>query len=164
MNLFRSSIPTLAVMALLTACGGGTPTDNGGGGGGGGAGGGGGGGGVDPRMILANPVFSTDIQLIFLRNCTAAGCHGLAMSGRLGLSNAAESYTNLVYVPSFNSSELGLNRVQPFDTLKSYLWLRLSGGTNTLRRMPQGASALDDVDLTNIMNWINNGAPNDLDL
>jgi len=110
-------------------------------------------------MILANPVFPTDIQLIFDRNCTAAGCHGLAMSGRLGLASAAQSFANLVNVPSFNSSELGLNRVQPFDTLKSYLWLRLSGGTNTLRRMPQGASPLDNIDLTNIMNWINNGAP-----
>ena len=161
MNLFRSSIPTLAVMALLTACGGGTPTDNGGGGGGGGAGGGG---GVDPRMILANPVFSTDIWVIFSRNCTAAGCHGLAKSGRLGLANPVESIEDLVNVPSFNSSELGLNRVQPFDAARSYLWLRLSGGTNTLRRMPQGASPLDDIDLTNIMNWINNGAPHDLDL
>ena len=113
-------------------------------------------------MILANPVFSTDIQVIFDRNCTAAGCHGSAMSGRLGLASAAESFADLVNVPSFNSSELGLDRVEPNDALKSYLWLRLSGGTNTLRQMPQGASPLDDIDLTNIMNWINNGAVNDL--
>jgi hypothetical protein len=115
-------------------------------------------------MILANPVFSTDIQEIFDRSCTAAGCHGSAKSGRLGLSNAAESFADLVNVPSFNSSQLGLKRVQPFDAVKSYLWLRLSSGTNTLRQMPQGRPPLDDIDLTNIMNWINNGAPHDPDL
>ena len=112
-------------------------------------------------MILANPVFSTDIQGIFDRNCTAAGCHGSSKSGRLGLANAAESFADLVNVPSVNSSQLGLDRVEPNDILNSYLWLRLSGGTNTLRQMPQGAAALDNIDLTNIMNWINNGAVND---
>ena len=111
-------------------------------------------------MILANPVFSTDIQGIFDRNCTLAGCHGSAMSGRLGLASAAESYANLVNVPSFNSADLGLDRVEPNDVLNSYLWLRLTGAT-VGRQMPQGANPLDNIDLTNIMNWINNGALND---
>ena len=156
MNPFRSIIPTLAVMALSVACGGGTPTDNGDDGGGGDDGG-------TNRVILANPSFSTDIQGIFVRNCTLSGCHGSAMSGRLGLASAAESFADLVNVPSFASANLGLDRVEPYDTVNSYLWLRLSGGT-VGRQMPQGADPLDDIDLTNIVNWINNGALNDQEL
>ena len=35
-------------------------------------------------------------------------------------------------------------------------------GGSVGRQMPQGAPPLDNIDLTNIVNWINNGAVNDL--
>lgn len=37
-------------------------------------------------------------------------------------------------------------------------------GGSVGRQMPQGAAPLDTIDLTDIMNWINNGAQSDLEL
>ncbi len=110
-------------------------------------------------MILPNPSFSTDIQEIFIRRgCTLAGCHGSAMSGGLGLASAAESFSELVNVQAIG--DRSLNRVQPGDFANSYLWLRVSD-PNDPRPMPQGDAPLDNIDLANIMNWINAGAVND---
>ncbi len=142
MTAVRSIASTLAVMALLSACGG-TPT------------------GGTNRVILANPSFATNIQEIFVRRgCTASNCHGSADSGGLGLASAAASYADLVNVPSVAASgPPGLDRVEPNDIDASYLWLKVSG-TDAGPRMPQDASPLDATDLGNIMNWINTGAPN----
>jgi len=144
MTSLRSIVPTLALMALLTACIG-TPTDEGG----------------TSRVILANPSFATNIQEIFgRRGCTAANCHGSALSGGLGLATAAASYLNLVNVAAVAvNGPPGLDRVKPNDIAASYLWLKVSG-TTAGTRMPQGAAALDATDLGNIQNWINTGAPN----
>ena len=155
MKFFRSSFFTLVVMALLTACGG-TPTDtdtdtdtntntntN-----------------TNPRVILTNPSFTTDIQEIFDRiGCATSDCHGGANRGGLGLASADASYANLVDIPAFavNNPSIGLDRVEPNDHLASYLWLKVSG-TTAGPQMPQGLPPLDQIDQTNIMNWINTGA------
>ena len=151
MAFFRSIVPTLAVMAFLTACGG-TPTDTGNGGNGGGSTG---------RVILTNPSFVMDIQEIFVRRgCTASNCHGSAMSGGLGLASAAASYADLVDVAATAvDGPPGLDRVEPNNTAASYLWLKVSGNSAGAR-MPQGAAVLDATDLGNIQNWINTGALN----
>ncbi len=143
MAFLRSIVPVLAVMALLTACGG-TPTDTGG-----------------DRVILTNPSFATDIQEIFVRRgCTASNCHGSAMSGGLGLASSAASYADLVDVAATAvDGPPGLDRVTANNTAASYLWLKVSGNTAG-SRMPQGAAALDATDLGNIENWINTGALN----
>jgi hypothetical protein len=143
MAFFRSIVPTLAVMALLTACGG-TPTGTG-----------------DDRVILTNPSFLTDIQEIFVRRgCTASNCHGSAMSGGLGLASAAASYADLVDVAATAvDGPSGLDRVTANNTAASYLWLKVSGSTAGAR-MPQGLAVLDATDLGNIENWINTGALN----
>ncbi len=140
MEFFRSIVPTLAVMALLTACGG-TPTDTG------------------NRVILTNPSFATDIQEIFVRRgCTASNCHGSAMSGGLGLASATASYADLVDVAATAvDGPSGLDRVTANNTAASYLWLKVSGNSAGTR-MPQGAAVLDATDLGNIENWINTGA------
>ena len=44
------------------------------------------------------------------------------------------------------------------NALNSYLVQRLDGSVGS--RMPIGGAALDNIDMTNIMNWINTGAPN----
>ena len=144
MTSLRSIVPTLALMALLTACIG-TPTDE----------------GETTRVILANPSYATNIQEIFgRRGCTAANCHGSALSGGLGLAAAAASYLNLVNVAAVAvDGPPGLDRVEPNDIAASYLWLKVSG-TTAGTRMPQGGAALDATDLGNIENWINTGAPN----
>jgi len=51
-------------------------------------------------------------------------------------------------------------RVIPSDAQNSYLVVKLEGRQSSGTRMPQGGSALDNVDLTNIRNWINQGAAN----
>ena len=147
MTPIRSNLVTLATVVLFAACGG-TPTDNGGGGGGGGT----------TPVILDNPSFETNIQEIFVRRgCTASNCHGTAMQGDLGLASASASYANLVNVAS--TGDPNLDRVEPNDIAASYLWLKVSG-TTAGDQMPQGGTPLNNVDQTNIMNWINTGAPN----
>jgi hypothetical protein len=45
------------------------------------------------------------------------------------------------------------------DAVNSYLVKKLEG-TGSGSRMPIGGSALGNIDLTNIKNWINTGAAN----
>ncbi len=148
MTNIRSKLFTLATVVLFAACGG-TPTDTGGDDNGGGG---------TTRMILTNPSFMTDIQEIFTRSgCTAGNCHGTSMSGGLGLATASESFGDLVNVAAVGNPSL--DRVEPNDIAASYLWLKISG-TTAGTRMPQGGAPLDNIDQTNIMNWINTGALN----
>jgi len=74
-------------------------------------------------------------------------------------SSAATSYGNLVGVTSPVSSEV---RVIVNDAANSYLVKKLEGtqGSRNGARMPFGAAPLDNIDLTNIKNWINTGALN----
>ena len=61
MNHIRSNLLALVAVAILSACGD-SPTGNGGG---------------DDRVIIANPLFATDIQEIFTRTgCVTSNCHG----------------------------------------------------------------------------------------
>ena len=51
-------------------------------------------------------------------------------------------------------------RVLPNDANNSYIVIKLEGRQTVGSRMPLSQSPLDNIDLTNIKNWINNGAPN----
>jgi hypothetical protein len=53
-------------------------------------------------------------------------------------------------------------RVIPYDAANSYLVKKLEGtqGSGNGERMPLMLSPLDNIDITNIKNWINAGAPN----
>ncbi len=144
---------TIVAIALLAACGGGdSPSDPGGNGNNNGGG--------DTRQIKTNPSFAADIQNIFERTgCTAMGCHGDGTGAGMTLgSNAGANHGVLVGVPS--TSEPNFNRVTPNDATNSYLVIKLEGRQSVGAQMPFGGSALDNIDLTNIRNWINNGAPN----
>lgn len=156
MTAARSSRILGLVTAVLFAgaCGGSdNPTDPGGDGGNGG----GGGGGTVTRTIKANPSFRTDIQEIFdRRGCSASSCHGSAQNAGLDL-RAAASYDNLVNVQAMSEAII---RVIPNNADGSYLVIKLEGRQNVGERMPLNAGALDNIDLTNIKNWINTGAPN----
>ncbi len=141
MNALRSNFLALVAVAFFAACGD-SPTGNG---------------GDDDRVIIANPSFTTDIQEIFTRRgCTTSNCHGSSMQGGLGLASASASFLDLVNVTSVGDPNIV--RVVPNDAVNSYLVQRLEGTGGI--RMPQGLSALDNIDMTNIMNWINTGAPN----
>jgi hypothetical protein len=118
---------------------------------------GGGTGNTDTRVIKAQPSFANDIQEIFnRRGCTSSSCHGTSQQAGLDLRSGS-SYGNLVNVDATQESKL---RVRPGNANDSYLVIKLEGRQTAGARMPIGGSALDNIDLTNIKNWINNGAEN----
>ena len=49
-------------------------------------------------------------------------------------------------------------RVVPGNATDSYLVIRLEGRQTVGNRMPLGGSPLDNIDLTNVRNWIAQGA------
>ena len=148
-----SAIVAVAVSAVLAGCGGGdSPT---------GPPGGGGGGGGDTRQVLADPSFATNIQEIFSRRgCNSGSCHGTAAQEGLQLRNAAESYANLVGISSNQFPQL--SRVEPGNVADSYMARKVDPSVGSISgdRMPQGGAALDAIDVSNIKNWITQGAKN----
>ena len=151
MTLSRS-ILSLLVAVFLSACGeSGTDPGNGNGGG-------------DVREIVANPSFATHInEILERRGCTAAGCHGAGGGGatQTGLvleAGSAANYAQLFNVAS--SQQPTILRVDPGDAASSYLIIKLQANPPSGLRMPRNGTPLDDIDMTNIMNWINNDAPN----
>ncbi len=148
MNLSRSIVPALIVGLFVSACGGDDsptgPEDN------------------NPppetRVIKDSPSFATDVQEIFTRRgCTGGSCHGNGAGGLTLTSTASVSYGNLVNVASPTTGEI---RVIPGNAIDSYLVKKLEGRQSAGDQMPRGGAALDDIDLSNIRNWINRGATN----
>lgn len=110
--------------------------------------------------MKANPLFAADIQEIFdRRGCNASACHGPTPQAGLDLRTGA-SYGELVNVPS--SQRPALMRVRPGQAQDSSYLVDKLDGTGAPQRMPRGAVAdtLDNIDMQNIINWINQGAPN----
>ena len=144
----RKALPTLLVL-LAAACGGDGPTDPGGDGGDGNGG--------DTRQIIDDPSYSQHVWEIFQRRgCSASSCHG-GGAGGLSMSSASVAYEQLVSVPSTGTGEV---RVIASDAANSYLVKKLEGTQGAGSRMPLGGTPLDNIDLTNIKNWINQGAKN----
>jgi len=149
--LHRVLSPVLICVVLAACSASDSPTDPGGDGGGGPS---------DTRTIKANPSFANDITEIFTRKgCTGSSCHGNGSGGLTLSTSASANHVRLVNVTSPNSGEV---YVIPNDAQNSYLVKKLENrqGSGNGSRMPLGGSALDNVDLTNIKNWINTGAPN----
>jgi hypothetical protein len=139
----------LAASLSLAACGdGGTGPDDGGVDGGGNG---------NTRVIVADPSFSGVIQEIFnRRGCTSGSCHGSSQQAELDL-RAGNAYANLVNV---QATQATVARVIPGDATNSYLIVKVEGRQTVGLQMPVGGSALDNIDLTNLKNWINQGADN----
>ena len=114
----------------------------------------------DTRTIKANPSFANDITEIFTRRgCASGNCHGNGAGGLTISASGSANHARLVNVTSPMSGEV---YVIPNDAQNSYLVKKLENrqGSGNGSRMPVGGSALDNVDLTNIKNWINTGAQN----
>jgi len=142
---------SLAVAAALSlaACGdsGTGPDDDPGNGGGNG----------DTRTIVADPSFATVIQEIFnRRGCSASSCHGSSQQAGMDLRSGS-AYANLVNVMA---TEASVARVIPGNANASYIIVKVEGRQTVGQRMPLGGAALDNIDLTNLKNWINQGAKN----
>ena len=145
--LHNTPLPILLVFALA-ACGGdsGMGPDLGDGNGTG-----------DTRMIQADPSYASVIQNIFDRKgCTASSCHGSSQQAGLNLRSGS-SYADLVGVEATQSTS---DRVIPGDADGSYLVVKVEGRQTVGARMPLGGSNLDNIDLTNLKNWITQGAKN----
>ena len=144
-------LPTGLAFALaltLSGCGdSGTGPDDGGNGNGNGT----------TRQIVADPSFASVIQEIFNRKgCAGGSCHGSAAQAGLNLSSG-NAYANLVGV---QATQAAVNRVIPGNANDSYLIVKVEGRQTVGLRMPSGGSNLDNIDLTNLKNWINQGAKN----
>lgn len=150
----RSTVLAMSTSLLLAACGGDDSPVGPGNGDGNGNGDG------DGDTVLDNPSFADNINPIFAEHgCTASGCHG-SPDGQAGLilgSDAAANRSELVDVAS--TSEPDFLRVDPGDAENSYLVIKLEGRQSVGDQMPLNGTPLGDVDLGNIRNWIDNGAP-----
>jgi hypothetical protein len=143
-NHTRRLALTLLVTIGLAACGSESPTSSSSS-------------STDSRTIQANPSFTTTIQEIFSRrSCTSSSCHGTAQMAGLDLRSGS-SYGSLVDVRATSEPIL---RVSPGDPDGSYLVIKLEGRQSVGDRMPQTGAAFDSIDLTNIRNWIAQGALN----
>lgn len=150
MAQLRSMVFLTVFGLLVSACGGSdSPTEPGGNDGGGDGG--------SAPTIKDNPSFSADIMEVFNRNgCTASGCHGSGQGG-LTMGSASTTHANLVDVVSPTSGEI---RVIPGNASDSYLVKKLMGTAAFGAQMPLGGAPLGNTDMTNIRNWINQGAGN----
>jgi hypothetical protein len=117
--------------------------------------------GGDPQMtriIKADPSFAVDVQEIFVRTrCADATCHRIGQAGLTLLPNAAQNYANIVNVTADREGQFLL--IKPFDAENSYIMIRLQDRQEVGVSMPPGVT-LDSIDMTNLTNWINNGALN----
>lgn len=150
MRSTSSAFLAVLVSAFLAACGGGdSPTEPSGNNGGSG-------GGSTSPTVKADPSFATDIWEVLGRNsCSSSGCHGTGQGG-LTMSSASGAYSALVNVASSGTGEI---RVIPGNANDSYLVKKLEGRQTVGAQMPVGGT-LSATDLTNIKNWINQGAKN----
>ena len=98
------------------------------------------------------------VQPIFSSSCALSGCHAGA-SPRQGLNlSTAQTFSNVVNVPSNQSA---LMRVLPFDPSQSYLVRKIEGTQGTVgsgARMPFGRPALSSQNIAIIRSWITKGA------
>jgi hypothetical protein len=115
------------------------------------------GGNGDTRVIVADPSYADIVQEIFnRRGCSAGSCHGSARSAGLDLRSGS-SYGNLVNV---SATQVAVDRVIQGNANDSYLIVKVEGRQTVGQRMPLGAAALDNIDLTNLRNWVSQGAKN----
>jgi hypothetical protein len=110
------------------------------------------------RVIKQDPTFREDVQEIFVRTgCTGSSCHGINQGGFTLLPDSPANYSNIVGVPAEDEPEFLL--IKPFDATNSYIIIRLEDRQRVGIPMPIGRR-LDSIDLANLRNWINLGAPN----
>jgi hypothetical protein len=106
--------------------------------------------------------FSTDILRIFTNNgartCAKSKCHSGSRPEQGMNLEADQVYASIV---SVSSEESDLNRVEPGDSGKSYLFRKVNGGPGIVKdRMPDKEPNLSSADIELIRQWIDAGAAN----
>ena len=89
------------------------------------------------------------------KGCTSAlNCHGI---GQGGLTLGANAVMNLVNVRGVREPILAREAARRQEQLRDH---QAGEPTDGRPAMPGDGGQLDSIDLTNLENWINNGAPN----
>ena len=95
---------------------------------------------------------------VFTPKCALSGCH-VAVGAPFGLdlSSVTASAANTVGVAS--SEMPSLQRIDPFDPMESYLYLKITGDPSILGdQMPASGGPLGSADIALIQDWIEDGA------
>jgi len=106
----------------------------------------------EPEII---EYYADNIQPIFSSSC-GGGCHIGGTQGGLDLSPSV-SYDNLILVTSTNYP--GSVRIAPNDAAGSVLFNKIANTGVSGQQMPPGGPLLSPAEITLIEDWINDGAP-----
>jgi hypothetical protein len=108
-------------------------------------------------IALSQVDYNSQIQPIFNANCAFVGCHG-GSNPQQGMNlQSGQSYSNIVNVPS--NEVPSLDRIEPFDSDNSYLYLKIIGAPGIVgEQMPRGGTPLPEATTDLIAQWINEGA------
>lgn len=113
-----------------------------------------------PDVEIANPLFVTDIQPIFNRRCAIGGCHTVLSRKSELVLQEGYAYDSIVNIPAFLNPQY--LRVEPGNAVDSWL-VRMIEADDDQRdhfaRMPLGSHPLTPNQIATIVNWIENGAP-----
>lgn len=148
-NWFLTFAIICSLALLPMACGDSSTGTNGGGNGGGGGGNGGGGG----TTIGTEPTFTNVVQ-IFETSCGGASCH-------ISSSQSGVQLNNYANVTGSVGTQYGELVVKENDAAGSPLVDKIEPSPEHGNRMPQGGPFLSDSRITQIRDWIDNGANND---
>lgn len=107
---------------------------------------------IQPEII---DFYDDNIQPIFSASC-GGGCHIGGSVGGLDLSPAL-SYDNLIFVGATGYS--GSVRVAPNDAANSVLFNKIANTGVNGQQMPPGGPLLSPTQISLIEDWINDGAP-----
>ena len=101
------------------------------------------------------PTFSDIQNTIFDQSCAFSGCHA---NGAINPNLSGNSHSNIVN----KQSSTGMFLIKPNDPDNSYLLQKIIG-SNVINgnRMPLNSSPLPQENIDALIEWINNGAPND---
>ena len=99
------------------------------------------------------------IQAVFTGSCAFDGCHGGASPQRgMDLANAIASYQNIVGIAADEVATF--DRIAPGDSANSYIVMKLKDDPRIIGQpMPFGAFPLDQVLVSRIAAWAQQGAP-----
>jgi hypothetical protein len=114
-----------------------------------------------PDSLVANPSLARDIQPIFTARCATASCHTVVTQQAELVLETTYSHSDLVNVQSVTNASMP--RVTPGDASQSWLVYMISADDEAREghpRMPLGRTPLTDNQIGSIVNWINQGAPN----
>ena len=99
------------------------------------------------------------IQAVFTANCAFDGCHGGTSPQRgMDLTDAVTSYEHIVGIAA--NEVATFERIAPGDSANSYIVMKLKDDSRILGQpMPFGAFPMDQVLVSRIASWAQQGAP-----